>query len=780
MSRRLGYGIVVLGFAVLLALPTAGALPVSNRAADAPTLALVTDAIALPVGAVGHPLPSSTQVSLVLTLPYQHTGPLDALLAALQDPGSAEYRHFLTAGEFAADFDPPSAEVAQVRNVLGAAGGTQVHAGPSGATVSALVPAGAVDRLFDVQLEAFGSYRGIPLYTALGTPTLPASLSGLVSGIGGLSDATDGQLQLATPLMAPQPVAGLRGSSQYIANGSNQWLIGSDFTQAYGATQLFPGGSVGASARYPTDIAVATLLASSYNATTNANLPPWDPNVIDTYLNNSSAPQWPHSSLTGVPVSVDGITPPLPGSLGAANDTTGFEFENSLDLEMAGSLAPGAPLYNFYFAGSIAAGATTGDVGQLADAFAADLAAALNYPYPDGVRLGVISASFGLPDLNDSAWNSALVQAAAMGVTVVAASGDQGNAPSADTGRGPDGQWPVWPATAAFNTSGTMSIGGVTLTLAGGPAGEWNGSSLNVTYDHNITGISSMVTWYFNEGPANSGNWAGSEGGLSTVTAEPPWQFHSAAQPPIAAAAGVQGASFLGRAGPDLAFPANETVAYVLADAEGNLYFDVLGGTSIAAPVFAGLLADVAAVANTTYGYLDPVLYRVGSFFQAFPGPADPFFDVTVGANFVFSAGPGWDATTGWGGLAAGPFLEALGNSTVTGYVYTGPTPGLPSTSSGGGFPLSVLLLIVGLAVAAAVALVIAFGRPRRAPPPPPPGWGAPQAVAPGWTNAPYPAPPPGATGGTPSPPSGATFLCPYCGAPRPAEPVRCPRCGAL
>jgi hypothetical protein len=48
--------------------------------------------------------------------------------------------------------------------------------------------------------------------------------------------------------------------------------------------------------------------------------------------------------------------------------------------------------------------------------------------------------------------------------------------------------------------------------------------------------------------------------------------------------------------------------------------------------------------------------------------------------------------------------------------------------------------------------------------------------------GASLPPPPPGSTlVGVPFPPGTvATFLCPYCGSPRPAEPVRCPKCGAL
>ncbi len=787
MRFRPARAIVLIAVAALLAIPAAAGARTAPAADPASGTALVTDAILMPAGLASRPLPATASVELTLTLAYAHPATLAAFLSAVQQPGSAQYHRYLSASEFRAEFDPTPAERSRVASVLVAAGGTGVAVGPTGATVSATVPAAAVDRLFGVDLRSFGTVGREPIYTATGTPTLPPALAGDVVGIGGLSNAANVRLSLAARLAPAAPVDSARGGSSSFVIGDQgvQWMTGSDYTQLYGASDLFPGGSLGSAGRYPTSVAIATLLASSYNASTAENLPPWDPNVIDTYLNNTTAPAWPHSPVTGVPVPIANVTPPLPGFFGGLNDTSGFEFENSLDLEMAGDMAPGAPLYNFYFAGSLAATTAGGPLTDLADDFALDLATALNYTYPSGVQLGVVSGSFGLPDLNDSAWNAALQEAAATGVTVVMASGDQGNAPSADTGRGADGQWPTWPASATFNSSGAIAVGGVTVTADGVPTTTFNGTSLNVTFDSNLSGFQSMSAWYNAPGAPGSGDWAGSEGGLSTVVPEPAWQFHSAAQPAISAAAGLQGASFLGRAEPDVAFPANNTIAYVLSDAQHNLYFDVLAGTSVATPLFAGLLADEVAVLGHPLGFLDPTLYRMASYYQANGSSGDPFLGVTVGGNYVFDAGPGWNAVTGWGGLNAVLFRAALENATVTNFTYTGPTPGLPPpASTGPAFSVETVAVVLGLAVAAAIVLVLAFGRPRRSAGTPLPLWGPTGGLQP-------PGPwPPGHAGGPPLPPpppgaaplasAPATFQCPYCGAPRPAEPVRCPHCGVL
>ena len=51
----------------------------------------------------------------------------------------------------------------------------------------------------------------------------------------------------------------------------------------------------------------------------------------------------PHSKIYGVPLN--GAPPPGPS---AANDTSGSNVENSVDLEMIGSTAPGSSIYNVY------------------------------------------------------------------------------------------------------------------------------------------------------------------------------------------------------------------------------------------------------------------------------------------------------------------------------------------------------------------------------------------------------------------------------------------------
>jgi len=748
--------------------PGTPALPVAPSA-------ISVDTVPVPEGAEVSQLAPAATLQLELSLTFSNASRLAGFLASVSDPTSSEYRHFLTYAEFQSEYGPSPEDVNEVESTLTSAGAHGVSLVPGGLAVEATLPVRAAEQLLGVTMVSYTDPSGTTGFTALGPVRLPEALQGRVQGIDGLAGVTASALTRGSlaELSPARPVGS--GAVDYVAgNGTppGYWYLGSDYTQAYGATSLLPGSHSVVNATFPTHVAIATLLVSGYNAPNLTVLPPWTPSVIDDYFNDSfpANGSWPLPTLTGVPLAFGGVpAPPPPGSFHGENDTTGFTVENSLDLEMAGSLAPGASLYNFYFSAELAENpASSVYIPQyLGD----ELGAAVAYNY-GSARLAVVSCSFGLNDLNDSVWDTYLAAAAATGVTVVAASGDQGDAPSALTGRA-ETAWPLWPATAAFATYGAISVGGASLELSGIPTGTYVAPPLNVSFDPHVDGIANASAWWDVLG--GPGHYAGTEGGTSLLYPEPSWQFHSAAQPPIVNATEIEGFPRLGRAGPDVAFSANSTIAFVAAAANGTPYFELLGGTSIAAPLFGGLLADVAAVqGGVGLGFLDPELYRIASYYQAYPGSSDPFLPVVYGGNALFSAAPGWNPTTGWGGLYAPLFLAALENANVSHYTYTGPTPTLPGTTPASLSPETiVLVLVAAVAVVVAIAAVL-VSRSRRVPPTLPTTGGP--------YGGTYAGPSAPARAWPPQPPTGpvATFSCPYCGFDRPAEPGPCPRCGAM
>ncbi len=742
----------------------------SGRSTGAAPDAVVSDATPLPAGVVGLPMGATARLSVTLSLASPDPTGLSGFLAGVENPTSPEYRHFLTEAQFVTDYAPSVGEAQSVAESLKAAGGTAVTVFPDHSAVVVSLSPSEIHALFGLEVVQYGSDDGHPLYTALGSLSLGPSLQGRISGVSGLSDA---RYEPLSSNLEASPLRPVEGPSQYVSvPPGDEWFVGSDYTQVYGATSLFPGSTSVAGATFPTKVAIATLLASAYNQTLNVNLPGYDPSVVDAYFNATFPASWPLPNISGVPVTVDGVTPPMPASFGNVNDTSADEYENSLDLEMAGSMAPGASVVNFYFAGSLLQNATSD--AEIADDFALELSDALAYNY-GSARLAVVSGSFGIPDLNASAWTFETAEAAATGVTLTIASGDEGDAPNSLTGRD-DGQWPTWPASADTNTSGAIAVGGVSISLAGQPIATYteNETELNLSYDSNITGVSNTTVWYNTQEGV-----IGTEGGVSLVYPEPYWQNRSAAQPAIVNATERQGASAIGRAEPDVAMPANDTIATVWANATEGIYFTVLQGTSVSAPVLAGLLADVVAVESNRsasgwapLGFFDPTIYNISSYFAANPSSADPFSSVTSGENYIFTASPGWDALTGWGTVNATLLLAADENATITGYHYTGSSPGLPPTASSkpsGPIPYTEIYLIIGAAVVVAIVILVLATRPRKPA-------GMPASIPYGAQiggGGPFG---PGTQGGIYP---GATFLCPYCGAVRPAEPVRCPQCGA-
>ena len=106
-----------------------------------------------------------------------------------------------------------------------------------------------------------------------------------------------------------------------------------------------------------------------------------------------------------------------------------------------------------------------------------------------------------------------------------------------------------------------------------------------------------------------------------------------------------------GRGVPDVAGDADPVTGYnVLIDGTST----VSGGTSAVAPLYAGLFARInealMSAGKPRAGFVNAQLYQSGNAFN----------DITSGNNGAFSAGPGWDPTTGLGSPNGAALLAAL------------------------------------------------------------------------------------------------------------------------
>jgi kumamolisin len=292
-----------------------------------------------------------------------------------------------------------------------------------------------------------------------------------------------------------------------------------------------------------------------------------------------------------ISVSVDGgaNSPSTPNSA---------DGEVMLDIEVVGAVAPAAKIVVYF--------APNTDQGFL-DAITTAVHDSVNQPSVISISWG--SAESGWTQQSLVNFDEAFQSAAAMGVTVCVASGDNGSSDGVNDGK----SHVDFPASSSF----ALGCGGTTLQASNEK-------------------IVSETVW--NEQP--SGGAGG--GGVSNVFPLPSWQTGFDVPTPS-----VQGG---GRGVPDVSGDADPNTGYnIRVDGENAVF----GGTSAVAPLWAGLVARINQTTGKPIGFLNPLIYS-----QAVE--ASGFNDVTEGNNGSFKAGKGWDACTGLGSPDGAKLLAAL------------------------------------------------------------------------------------------------------------------------
>jgi kumamolisin len=315
------------------------------------------------------------------------------------------------------------------------------------------------------------------------------------------------------------------------------------------------------------------------------------------------------------------ITVRGPGNLGF--DPVG---ETTQDISIAGAAARGASLAVYF---------TTFDQPGWVD-----LLLRVVHPSPGDPLCSVLSTSFYVSNGDDPvelaadhvtiAWvnavSAALQDMAIQGVTFCTVSGDYGVNCSA-YGKGPsDGlQHVVYPGSDPW----ALCCGGTTIgNIVGNTCDEWNWND-----------------------PAPGQFWGTTGGGVSDFFNFLP-SYQVDAGVPVSLKDG-----HVGRGVPDVAANASYNSGYRIIlnglPAIGN-------GTSAAAPLWAGLIAILNAALGESVGFINPVLYALGStVFRDIVAPPGPLTNGNGGVP-GYPAGPGWDACTGWGSPRGTALLYGL------------------------------------------------------------------------------------------------------------------------
>jgi len=281
-----------------------------------------------------------------------------------------------------------------------------------------------------------------------------------------------------------------------------------------------------------------------------------------------------------------------------------FDGEVALDSQVIGTVAPEAT-QNLIFAPNndkgFIDGVTRGTFAQEGE-----------------MQNSSISISWGGPE---EMWSQqaiegmglAVKKAALKGISVFAASGDDGALDRARSGK--------WQADFPASNPGVTGAGGTRLTIENGARKD-------------------EVAWNNHRQDDATG------GGVSQVY--PVQDFQKDAKVPLNATTQLPG-----RGVPDIAANADPLTGYRIR-VGGNE--TITGGTSAVAPLYSALMMRVNEALGKPVSNLNPWLYKNTGIFN----------DIVLGDNNAYKAGPGWDAVTGWGSIDGTKMLEALkANPTV-------------------------------------------------------------------------------------------------------------------
>ena len=387
---------------------------------------------------------------------------------------------------------------------------------------------------------------------------------------------------------------------------------GPQFEHAYGTDQLYSKGITGAGQ--------TIVIVDSFGS-------PSIQQDLATYDQQNGLPAPPSFKV----IAPEG---PIPAYSSTDNTMGGWMVETSLDVEMAHAMAPGANIL-------------------LVETPVAETVGVTGFPqmmkaeeYVVNHHLGnVITQSFAAAEQTFAkpaqiqALRYAYRDAAAHGVTVLGSSGDQG--PTSAEADGDLFPFEVvnWPASDPLVTG----VGGTQLHL-----------------DANGNRIAPDNVW---NDQALFGSAAAGSGGLSTVFGRPSYQDSVASVvggargvPDISASAAVDG-------GANVYISTINTPQGITAPG-----WYVIGGTSEASPLTAGVISLADQVAGHGLGQINPALYKMGD------GAGSGITDITAGNNAVsftnsngvtyslpgFSAGPGYDLASGLGTENAPQFVFQL------------------------------------------------------------------------------------------------------------------------
>jgi subtilase family serine protease len=613
-------------------------------------------------------------IDLTVWLKLHNEGQLQKQLHDLYAPGSASYHQWLSQSQFNASYSPTAQEVKSVSNFLTAHGFTIEDVAENNFYITVSGTIAQAEQAFHVQVNTY-RYQGKTYRSNAADPSVSDTSGGNIATVTGLDDASDYQpdnIRLARPAgdgASPnvadiyQEVCGGFSATKTITltDGSTQTYTGFvpcpyDGTQvqkAYGVDQLVAQGIDGRGQ--------TVAIVDAYGS--------------PTILQDANA----FAAHNGLPPLVLGQNFDIVSPNGTGNkhesqtqDPVGWQVEVTLDVEAVHAMAPGAKI-----------------VLVVAPTNRGDLDAAVNWVTIHHLA-NIVTNSWGASiDLMDPGRAShderIFMQAAAEGIGINFSSGDDGDELSTIGLKTVD-----YPGSSPW----VNAVGGTSLFLNSNNSysfetGWGNASQRLYTCAHYTINTTTQLRECDTYAPAALGGPSqGAGGGLSYNFTGQPWQT-SAISGATATGYGTVGAH---RAVPDVGMLADDHTGmnvYITDLSVGDTApaIEIAGGTSLASPLFAGIMALVdqqrTAHGKSLAGLASQYLYNLpaGALHdvtnpsgKGIPVPGDPnafslyyggyysggFFNPTFNQDTSLAVGSGWDDVTGVGSPNAPAFVAAL------------------------------------------------------------------------------------------------------------------------
>ncbi len=588
--------------------------------------------------------------------------------------GSPDYHKWLTPQQFGALYGPSDADIQKLTGWLGGEGFT-VNQVSSGRTYIDFTGSVAqVQSAFHTAIHLYQA-NGINFVANVSNPQIPSALAPVISGIAhlntypfraqhvkGTASKFNSQQHRFVPSASktnPNYTVDLQGYP-YLA------MVPADAATIYDTPNKFNSKFTGTTSYTGTGVTIGIMGQSAI-----------DPAFVQNYRN----------------LFVGDTKAPIISNLDNVGDSTGDDDESYLDNEIAGNWRAGATIH-FY-----TASATT-DNGVLTSAEAA----------LEDNTIDILSMSYGACELfnttsGNAQINSLWQQAAAQGITVLVSTGDSGSAGCDDPNTEDDATGPL-AVNGLASTPYDIAVGGtdydvlvtgnfnqyVSTSSPGSatsfyrtalgyiPEATWNDSTLqNGTVSNNVP-LTANINYDADTiasgsgGPSNCSVNSTTDTTLGTCTSgypKPGWQTGTGVPndqardiPDVALLAGdgFYGALWAVCDNSSAGFDSggNTGTANCVADSTGDFFTDGFGGTSTAAPAFAGIMALIVQKTGERQGQAAPILYSLAK------SAPTVFHDVTVGNNSV-SCNP-TTTTKATCVLNSQQFYFESGYNTFTGY----------------------------------------------------------------------------------------------------------------